>query len=134
MVVAADDATFAFTEARLGLAPAVISLTTRDRMTDRAAALLYLSGETFDAAEAARIGLVTRAVPAGDLEQEVGAVLASITRATPQGLRETKALLTAALLADIDRRGDELAATSARLFGSEEAREAMLAFLEKRKR
>ncbi len=132
VVVAADDATFAFTEARLGLAPAAISLTTRVRMNDRAASETYLSGKTFDGAEAARIGLVTQAVPAGDLEQAVSSVLASLTRSSGQGLRETKGLLNARMLADIDERGDELAAMSARLFGSDEAREAMRAFLEKR--
>jgi methylglutaconyl-CoA hydratase len=132
VVVAADEATFAFTEARLGLAPAAISLTTRARMHDRAASLAYLSGETFDGTEAARIGLVTQAVPADDLEQAVTAVLASLAKSSRQGLRETKKLLTARMLAEIDERGEELAAMSARLFGSDEAREAMRAFLEKR--
>ncbi len=132
VVVAADEATFAFTEARLGLAPAVISLTTRSRMTERAASLTYLSGETFDAVEAARIGLVTRSVPADDLETTIDAVVASIARSTGQGLRETKHLLNAGLLAEIDEHGDDLAAMSARLFGSDEARDAMRAFLEKR--
>ncbi|HEX2175617.1 MAG TPA: enoyl-CoA hydratase family protein [Nocardioidaceae bacterium] len=134
VVVAAQEATFAFTEARLGLAPAAISLTTRARMTDRAASLTYLSGDTFDAVEAARIGLVTEAVGADDLESTVESVVASIAKSTGQGLRETKRLLNAPLLADIDERGDDLAAMSARLFGSEEAREAMRAFLEKRSR
>jgi enoyl-CoA hydratase/carnithine racemase len=132
VVVAAEDATFAFTEARLGLAPAVISLTTLPRMTDRAASLTYLSGETFDAAEAARIGLVTRSVPAADLEPVTDEVVASLARSTAQGLGETKRLLNARLLAGIDEQGDDLAATSARLFASDEAREAMRAFLERR--
>lgn len=132
VVVAAQGATFAFTEARLGLAPAVISLTTLPRMTGRAASLTYLSGETFDAVEAARVGLVTQAVPADDLESAVDSVLASTALSTAQGLSETKRLLNAPLLADIDRRGDELASMSARLFGSDEARAAMRAFLDKR--
>ncbi len=134
VVVAAQEATFAFTEARLGLAPATISLTTVRRMTDRATSLLFLSGETFDGAEAARIGLVTQAVPADDLESAVGSVLESLSQATSQGLSETKNLLNAHVLADIDEHGDDLAAMSARLFGSDEAREAMRAFLEKRSR
>jgi methylglutaconyl-CoA hydratase len=132
VVVAAEEATFAFTEARLGLAPAVISLTTLPRMTDRAASLTYLSGETFDASEAARIGLVTRSVPAADLDSATDEVLASLARSTAQGLSETKHLLNAPLLADIDAHGDDLATMSARLFGSDEAREAMRAFLERR--
>jgi enoyl-CoA hydratase/carnithine racemase len=132
VVVATQDSTFAFTEARLGLAPAVISLTTLPRMTDRAASLTYLSGETFDGTEAARIGLVTQAVPADDLDATVDSVVTSLAKSTAQGLRETKHLLNTRRLADIDEHGDDLAATSARLFGSEEAREAMRAFLEKR--
>lgn len=134
VVVAAEEATFAFTEARLGLTPAVISLTTLPRMTDRAASLTYLSGETFDAVEAARVGLVTRAVPADDLDTAVQSVVTSVAESSGQGLRETKHLLNAPLLRGIDERGDDLAATSARLFGSDEAREAMRAFLEKRPR
>ncbi len=134
VVVAAEEATFAFTEVRLGLAPAMISLTTMSRMTERAASLTYLSGETFGGAEAARIGLVTQAVPADDLEKAVEAVLASLARSAAQGLRETKRLLNAQMLADIDANGDALAATSARLFASDEAREAMGAFLAKRSR
>jgi enoyl-CoA hydratase/carnithine racemase len=132
VVVAGEEATFAFTEARLGLAPAVISVTTLPRLTDRAASLTYLSGETFDAVEAARIGLVTRSVATEDLDKAVESVVQSLAKSTTQGIRETKQLLNARLVADIDERGDDLAATSARLFGSDEAREAMRAFLEKR--
>ena len=64
IVVCGDDVTFAFTECRLALAPAVISLTVLPRLTSRAAAETFLTGRTFDAAEAAAMGLVTRAVPA----------------------------------------------------------------------
>jgi enoyl-CoA hydratase/carnithine racemase len=132
VVVATEESTFAFTEARLGLAPAVISLTTLPRMTDRAASLTYLSGDTFDGTEAARIGLVTRAVPADDLEATVGSVVASLAKSTTQGLSETKRLLNTRLLADIDEHRDDLAALSATLFASDEARAAMRAFLERR--
>ncbi|MGH3356696.1 MAG: enoyl-CoA hydratase family protein [Nocardioidaceae bacterium] len=132
IVVASSEATFAFTEARLGLTPAVVSLTTLSRMNDRDAARTYLTGGTFDGTEAARIGLVTRAVPAHEVEAALGEVLAGLAQATPQGLRETKHLLNTRLLAEIDEHGDDLAASSARLFASEEARQAMAAFLSKR--
>ena len=62
IAIAADDTTFALTEVKLGLAPAVISLTVLPRLTSRAAALTCLTGEVFDGAEAAEMGLVTRAV------------------------------------------------------------------------
>lgn len=133
VVVAVDTVTFAFTEVRLGLAPAVISLTTLPRLSDRAAAYACLTGDTFDAVEAVRIGLVTRAVPAAELDAAVTSVVTSLQQGSLQGLRETKALLTAPLLDRIDRLGDEVAAQSARLFASDEARAAMRAFLDRRR-
>ncbi len=133
LVVAGGTSTFAFTESRLGLTPAIISLTTRNRLSDRDAADKYLSGAVFGAEEAARIGLVSRAVAEGELEEAVAETLAGLREASPQGLRETKALLNAPLLARIESDGDALVALSARLFASEEAREGMTAFKERRK-
>ena len=129
VVVSADTVSFAFTEVRLGLAAATISLTCLPRMPDRAAALRFLGGDTFDAAEAERVGLVTRAVPAGEVDAAVADVLDALRKGTPQGLRETKAVVTADLLAHIDAHGEEMATLSARLFASEESRAAMRAFL-----
>ena len=133
VVVAADEATFALTEVKLGLAPAVISLTVLPRMTSRAAALTCLTGEPFTAAEAVSMGLVTRAVPAAEVDDAVATVVASLASGAPQGLRETKALLARDLLAHIDAHGDDMASLSARLFGSDAAREAMTAFLSRGK-
>lgn len=134
IVIAADTVTFAFTEARLGLAPALISLTTLPRMTSRAAARTFLTAETFRAGTAADMGLITEAVPADELDRAVSAVLERLTQASPQGLRESKALVAAPLLANIDAHGVEMADLSARLFGSAEAKAAMQAFLERKKR
>lgn len=133
IAIAADDATFALTEVKLGLAAAVISLTVHHRMTPRAASLTTLGGEVFSGADAAAYGLVTRAVPFDDLDAEVGHVCASLATGAPQGLRESKRILNAALLARIDAGAEEVAALSARLFGSDEAREAMTAFLSRKK-
>ena len=127
IALAGPASTFAFTEVRLGLAPAIISLTTLPRLTARAAGRYYLTGETFDASTAARIGLVTEAVD--DIDAATHAVLDALRRASPQGLRETKPLTTRALtFADADL----LTTQSARLFASDEAREGMTSFLEKR--
>ncbi len=133
IVVCSDDVTFAFTESRLALAPAVISLTVVPRLTSRAAAETFLTGRTFGAAEAAEMGLVTRAVSADALDDTVAEVCAELQRAHPQGLRETKALLARELVERIDAQAEDMAALSARLFGSEEAREAMTAFLNRGK-
>ena len=129
LAVVAEDATFALTEVKLGLTPAVISLTVLPRLTQRAAALTALGGEVFTGAQAAEYGLVTRAVPAGELDAAVAELTAQLATGAAQGLRETKALLSAPLLADIDARGEEMVALSARLFGSDAARAAMTAFL-----
>jgi enoyl-CoA hydratase/carnithine racemase len=133
VVLCSDEVTFAFTESRLALAPAVISLTVLPRLTSRAAAETFLTGRTFDAAEAADMGLVTRAVPADQLDEAVTEVCAELAKAHPQGLRETKALLARGLVENIDAQAEEMSALSARLFGSDEAREAMTAFLTRKK-
>ncbi|MFE5869593.1 enoyl-CoA hydratase family protein [Streptomyces roseifaciens] len=124
--VAGEASSFAFTEARLGLAPAVISLPLLPRLDARAAARYYLTGERFGAAEAVRIGLVT----AG--EQDLGPVLDGLRRGSPQGLAESKALVTADVRRAFDRDTARLTELSARLFGSAEAREGMTAFLERK--
>src|SRR5690606_1186794 len=71
IAVSAEDATFALTEVKLGLAAAIISLTVHARMNPRAASLTTLGGEVFTGAEAAAYGLVTKAVPADSLDDEV---------------------------------------------------------------
>jgi enoyl-CoA hydratase len=130
IAVAGPRCTFALTEARIGVAPAIISLTLLPKMSARSAARYYLTGETFDAYTAAEIGLVTMA--ADDVDAAVASLVADIGRGSPQGLAASKALTTAAVLEEFDREAERLTEESARLFVSEEAREGMLAFLQKR--
>ncbi|HEV2372189.1 MAG TPA: enoyl-CoA hydratase family protein [Streptosporangiaceae bacterium] len=130
IVLAGPSSTFAFSEVRLGLAPAIISLTTLPRLSPRAAGRYYLTGETFGAADAARIGLVTEAVE--DIDSATLALLDVLRAASPQGLAATKALLTPGLLDGFDDRAETLIGRSAQLFASDEAAEGMAAFLEKR--
>jgi enoyl-CoA hydratase/carnithine racemase len=132
VALAAEEATFALTEVKLGLAAAIISLTVHHRMTPRGAALTTLGGEVFDGREAAAYGLVTRAVPAADLDAEVERVCASLATGSPQGLRESKRILNRDLVARIDAHGEEMATLSARLFASDEAKQAMTAFLSRK--
>ncbi len=131
IAVAGPGASFAFTEVRLGLAPALISMPLLPRLDARAAARYYLTGERFDAAEAARIGLVTLAAD-DSVEAALALVLHGLRRGSPQGLAASKRLVTAEVLRAFDRDTEELAEESARLFGSPEAREGMTAFLERR--
>ncbi|WP_431951899.1 enoyl-CoA hydratase family protein [Actinacidiphila sp. bgisy167] len=124
--VAGPGASFAFTEARLGLAPAVISLTVLPRMDARAAARRYLTGEVFGTAEAVRTGLVAAQ------DEALDGILAGLRAGSPQGLAASKALTTAAVLGGFDRDAEALIEQSARLFGSSEAAEGTRAFLERR--
>jgi enoyl-CoA hydratase/methylglutaconyl-CoA hydratase len=133
VAVVADDATFALTEVKLGLAAAIISLTVHHRMNPRAASLTTLAGEVFSGTEAAAYGLATKAVPADALGDEVAAVCASLATGAPQGLRESKQILNRDLVARLDQHGEEMAALSARLFASDAAREAMEAFLNRKR-
>ena len=132
IAIASEDATFALTEVKLGLAAAIISLTVHARMSPRAAALTTLGGEVFSGAEAAAYGLVTTAVPADRLDAEVTAVCRSLATGAAQGLRESKRILNRDLLARIDAHGEEMAELSARLFASDEARAAMTTFLSRK--
>ncbi len=133
IVVATDDATFALTEVKLGLAAAIISLTVHARMNPRAAALTTLGGEVFGGTDAAAYGLVTTAVPAADLDAEVARVCASLASGAAQGLRESKRILNRELVERIDAHGDEMAELSARLFASDAAKTAMTAFLSRKR-
>ncbi|QNP72025.1 enoyl-CoA hydratase family protein [Streptomyces roseirectus] len=127
---ASAGSTFAFTEVRIGVAPAVISLPLLPRADPRALARYCLTGECFDAAEAVRAGLVTAS--GDDVDAVLTPVLDGLRRSAPDGLAQTKRLLTAKVLEAFDRDAAELTALSARLFASPTAREGMTAFLERR--
>ncbi|PZS17339.1 MAG: enoyl-CoA hydratase family protein [Pseudonocardiales bacterium] len=130
IAVAGPASSFAFTEVRLGLAPAIISLTTLGRMSERAAARYYLTGEPFDAPTAAAAGLITTAVD--DVDVEVAAITEALRGCSPQGLAETKPLTTIGAVVAFEQRAEQVHRQSARLFGSDEAREGMTAFLQRR--
>ncbi|MGW1542883.1 enoyl-CoA hydratase family protein [Streptomyces sp. NPDC002309] len=130
IAVASTTATFAFTEVRIGVAPAVISLPLLPRTDPRALSRYYLTGERFDAAEAARVGLLTAA--GEDADAVLEPILDGLRRSSPQALAETKRLLTAKVLQAFDRDAARLTALSARMFASADAREGMTAFLERR--
>ncbi|ADG98854.1 Enoyl-CoA hydratase/isomerase [Segniliparus rotundus DSM 44985] len=129
IAVAGPNASFALPEAKLGVAPAVISLTVLPRLDFRSASRYFLTGETFGSGEAQRIGLITAAEDNHD--EQLAAFKAALLKASPQGLAESKRLVNAQA---VERFRDlpDLAALSARLFQSEEAREGVTAFLRKR--
>ncbi|MGW2018465.1 enoyl-CoA hydratase family protein [Streptomyces sp. NPDC001927] len=126
IVVASEGSDFALTEARIGVAPAVVSLTLLPKLEPRAAARYYVTGERFGTAEAIAMGLVT--APADALD----AILDGLRLGSPQGLAESKRLVTARVLETFERDAEDLVQRSATLFASPEAREGMTAFLERR--
>lgn len=130
-VFAGPRSTFALTESRLGLAPAIISLTLTPKIEPRAWARFALSGEKFDSHEAARIGLVTSS--SEDPTAASSELINAFRLASPQGLAATKELMNAPLLAAFDANVEGLVARSAQLFASDEAQEGIAAFKEKRK-
>ncbi len=132
IAVAAEDATFAFSEVRIGVVPAIISVTVLPRLLPRPAHELFLTGETFGAHTAAQIGLLNSAVPAFDIDVEVARYVDMLRLGAPGALAATKELLRRERPA---RMGDEFAEMlelSAGFFAGDEGQEGMRAFAEKR--
>lgn len=132
LAVADQAATFAFTEVRLGVVPAVISATVLPRLAPRAATELFLTGEIFDGARAAAVGLVTAAVPADQLDEAVDGYVRALLRAAPAALAGAKDLLRARAGGSVRAELDRLAELSVRYFAGPDAAEGMAAFAEKR--
>ena len=129
-VFAGPAASFAVTETRIGVAPAMVSLVLLPHLPSRVASTLLLTGRKFDGAHAAGYGLITAAVD--DPAAAVAEQLAELQLCSPQGLRETKQILWHDVLRSFDERADALGEQSARLFGSAESVEGITAFLQKR--
>lgn len=132
IAVCTEEATFAFTEVRLGVIPAVISATVLPRLNKRAAAELYLTGNTFDGRRAAEIGLVTTATPTDALDSTVLAYCRALVRGGPRALAGAKELLRRVPAATIRDEVAQMSALSIEYFLSEEGREGVRSFREKR--
>ncbi|HKN96654.1 MAG TPA: enoyl-CoA hydratase-related protein [Pseudonocardiaceae bacterium] len=132
IAVAADTATFAFSEVRIGVVPAVISVTVLPRLLPRAAHELFLTGETFDAARAVAVGLINSSVPADGLDAEVTRYTTMLALGGPKALAATKRMLRAPRPADVTAAFAQMQALSAPFFASEEGQEGILAFTQKR--
>jgi methylglutaconyl-CoA hydratase len=132
IAVCTRQATFAFSEVRLGVIPAVISATVLPRLAPRAAAELYLTGEVFDGVRAAEVGLVTAAVPAEGLDGAVAGYCDALVRGGPLALAGTKQLLRRTHGSSVRAELAVLSERSAGYFKSAEGREGVTAFREKR--
>ena len=130
--IAADDVLFGFTEVRLGVAPAIISVVCLPKMRRGEALEAFLRGNRFSAARAAELGLINRAVPASELDAAVGEVLDDLRKGGPTALGHAKRLVYEVPTLAEKEAFARTAALSAELFAGEEAREGMAAFLGKR--
>jgi len=132
LAVAPARATFAFSEVRVGVAPAVIAVPVLRVMGRRSFARYALTGEPFEAAEAVTAGLLTASVEAAALDGWVDGAVVSLLEGSPAALAVTKGLPERAA-GEWERSLEEMAVVSSRLFGSAEGAEGMAAFLEKRR-
>jgi methylglutaconyl-CoA hydratase len=126
IVVAAPDATFGFTEVRLGIIPAVISPFVFAKIGTGAARRFFLTGERFDVRTALRIGLVQEV--ADEVDAAVERFVDEILRSGPEAARAAKRLAR-----ERPSDGDELARIAAGLRSGDEGQEGLRAFLDKRK-
>jgi len=129
--VAAEDVHFAFSEVRVGVAPAVISVVCLNRMHPRDGIELLLLGERVPATRAAQAGLINKAVPADEVEATVAAYGDALAKGGPQALAATKNLLRRVPGMPRTEAFAWTAKVSARLFNSDEAKAGMTAFLSK---
>lgn len=130
IAIAPSDATFAFSEVRIGVAPAMIAVPCTRRMTARSVSQYFLTGSTFDAATAKDVGLVT--IVSDDVEVSCAEILQAFRAAAPSALKAAKKLIDDARDNDLGVALAAMEAESVRLFSSSEAKEGMAAFVEKR--
>jgi methylglutaconyl-CoA hydratase len=133
LTVAVDSATFSFSEVRVGVVPAMISVVVLPKLGIHQAMWLFLTGERFSAPRAVELGLIHKAVPAAELDRTVDAVLDLVRLGGPTAIREAKQLVRRIPTLSMDEGFRYTADKIAELFASEEAGEGMRAFLEKRK-
>jgi len=133
IVIAADDAVFGFTEARLGIVPAVISPFVLRKIGQSHARALFTTGEHFDAVRALRIGFVHEVVPNAGLDAAVARVVDAILACGPQATRIAKTIVRTVSMMSAEEARVWTAQTTAKRRASDEGQEGLRAFLEKRK-
>jgi methylglutaconyl-CoA hydratase len=133
LTVAADAAIFSFSEVRVGVIPAMISVVVLPKLGIQNTMWLFLTGERFAAPRAVQLGLIHRAVPAAELDAAVEEILAMVRLGGPNAVREAKQLVRRIPTLSMDDGFRYTTKKIGELFASAEAAEGMQAFLEKRK-
>ena len=133
IVVTVEDVQFSFSEVRIGVIPAVISVVCLPKLGTHHGMKLFLTGERFTGAQAVEMGFAHRAVPAYDLADTVQEEIDAINLGGPIAVQEAKKLVRRVSQLSIDEGFAETGPWSRSLFESEEGQEGMAAFREKRK-
>lgn len=130
--IAVPEAKFGYPEVRIGFLPAVVSIFLVRQVSEKQARDLLLTGKTIDAAEALRLGLVTQIAPAGDLTKAAQDLAATLLASSPTSLRVTKKLLCEFAAPEVDRELALAVTESAQIRTTQDFREGLASFLEKR--
>jgi methylglutaconyl-CoA hydratase len=130
--IAIEEAKFGFTEVRIGVAPAMISVLCLPKMRPAEASEAFLRGNRFSASEAARMGLINSAVPEDEIDSVVQEIVSDIKAGGPEAIAAAKQLALKVPYMQIDEAFAWTSELSANLFKSEEAQEGMRAYLDKR--
>jgi methylglutaconyl-CoA hydratase len=126
------EAEFGYPEVRIGFIPAVVSVFLTRQIGEKNARDLLLTGKIIDAAEVQRLGLVTKIVPPEELLQEAQALAQTLLACSPASLTSIKKLLCNFAASELDRELELAVAESARIRSTEDFREGLASFLEKR--
>jgi methylglutaconyl-CoA hydratase len=133
IAIAVDDATLSFSEVRVGVIPAMISVVVLPKLGVHQAMRLFLTGARFSATQAVGYGLVHRVVPPANLATAVQAEVDAIALGGPNAIAEAKRLIRTVSRVSMDEGFTYAEAKIAELFASPEAAEGMMAFATKRK-
>ena len=130
--VALDTAKMGFSEVRIGVAPAIISVICLPKMRASEASEAFLRGNRFPATEAARLGLINYAVPADEIDAKVGEIVSDVVLGGPLALAASKQLVNDVPHMPFEKAMAWTGKLSSSLFESDEGQEGMKAYLDKR--
>jgi methylglutaconyl-CoA hydratase len=133
IVIAEEGASFAFSEVKLGIAPAVISPFVLAKIGRSNARALFLTGERFGTERALQIGLIHGIVPAGGLQAALEETQSQLATSAPQAVSRAKSLIAQVATLQRDDATDLTVRTIAELRAGPEGQEGLRAFLDKRK-